>query len=210
MNELRLYLQYWHKNSNGKTIKYRRYRSDSFVGNFFKFLYAQYGYNNPNVGVSDNAVWVNAYSENTPKTVDNEDANFYARVATSIVAGSGITTLGIVVGSGTTPVTINDYSLVSQIPHGTAVGQIVYAAMSGTSVTPLNTTLGNDWYYRITRQFTNSSSSVITINEVGLIANFMTTSGALPCLVARDVLPTPIILNPNDHTTIQYTIRLTI
>jgi hypothetical protein len=210
MNELRLYLSYWHKDANGKTIKYRRYRSDSFVGNFFKLLFTSYFRAIYNTSVSETVRLFDPVNGNAIININNQSAQFYGNVASTILAGVGVTDLGIVVGSGSTPVTINDYRLVSPIPHGNADGQLVYNAMTSSNVTPINKTLANNWYYAITRQFDNLSSSTVTIAEVGLIQKYYTSIGILPTLIARDVLPSSITLEPNQSTVIQYTIRLTI
>jgi hypothetical protein len=210
MNELRLYLSYWHKDANGKTIKYRRYRSDSFVGNFFKLLFASLFRATFNNTASETVRLFDPVSGNAIINVNNESTQNYGNVASTILAGIGVTDLGIVVGSGSTPVTLDDFRLVSQIPHGTSAGQLIYTAMTSSNITPINRTLANNWYYIITRQFDNLSPSTVTIAEVGLIGRFGTGIGFLPALVARDVLPSSITLEPNQSTVIQYTIRLTI
>jgi len=210
MNELRLYLSYWHKDANGKTIKYRRYRSDSFVGNFFKLLYAHLFKATFNNTISETVRLYNPLDVNAIININNELVKIYGNVASSLIASVGATDRGIVVGSGSTAVTLNDFRLESQIPHGTASGQLRYSAITSSDITPINRALSNNWYYAITRKFDNLSPSDITIAEVGLIGRFSTNVGLLPALVARDVLPSPITLISNESTIIQYTIRLTI
>jgi len=76
---------------------------------------------------------------------------------------AGADDIGIVVGSGTTEPTRNDYNLESQIPHGTGTGQLYYYEC--------NVDFGDD-YVQACRTFENQSGADITINEVGLIAQY--------------------------------------
>jgi hypothetical protein len=214
MNELKLYLSYWHKDAKGKTIKYRRYRSDSFVGNFYKHIYNQLFKSTLYQNASVTQRSVNAYTDNSIKNVNGESANLYHALLNSQSASAGDDTLGIVVGSGSTAVTLNDYNLVSKIPHGTTAGRLSYGAMPSTNITPINTTLSNSWYYSITRSFSNQSTSNVGIYEVGFIAyifnGFAGNFVSEKFLITRDVLQTPIILAPNESTIIKYTFSLTI
>jgi hypothetical protein len=116
-------------------------------------------------------------------------------------------TTGIIVGSGTTAVSLDDYRLASQIPNGTGAGQLVYGS---NSVTTINQTLSNLWFYSISRTFTNQSTTPITITEVGLVGNVYDADTLVGCLMARDLLPSPITVDPNDATVIRYTIKLQI
>jgi hypothetical protein len=204
MDKLKLYLEYWLKDSKGKTKKYRRYRSDSFVGNFFKFLYHQIGRASSYTSfTSVNEIFLPGSSDDIKQFPDGTLVDAMADIARSLVT----TTTGIIVGSGTTAVSLDDYSLASQIPNGTGAGQLVYGS---NSITTIDQTLSNLWFYRISRTFTNQSTTPITITEVGLVGNVYDADTLVPCLMARDLLPSPITLNPNDATVIRYTIKLQI
>ena len=210
---IRAYLSYWHKDAKGKTIKYRRYRSDSFVGNLLKIISYMFG-NTTTFSQSD---IVNSINIPTTYRLRNTSGTTYqympAWVANPLEASAGNDTLGIVVGSGSTAVTLNDYNLVSQIPHGTTAGRLAYGAMPATNVTPINTTLGNSWYYSVSRNFSNLGTTSIGIYEVGLIAYIVCGATSFftdKFLIARDVLQSPIILAPNESTIIKYTFSLTI
>jgi hypothetical protein len=73
---------------------------------------------------------------------------------------AGVDSSGIVIGSGTTPPTRTDYTLVSKIPHGTGTGQIYYQRQSHELLT--------DYSFRLTREFTNAGSD-LSVSEAGLI-----------------------------------------
>lgn len=91
--------------------------------------------------------------------------------------------LCVVLGSGTTPVNLDDYKLKSIISSGLALSR---------SMTYTDTTITQHNY------FTNSTGSNITVSEIGL----STTN----TLLYRDVLEAPVTLAPNETLDVQYTI----
>jgi len=199
MDNIRLYLEYWHKNAKGKIIRYRRYRSDSLLGNFFKFLYNQIGRPASFTSFSSINEIFTSPTADYPKDINGTDRSNFADFARAMTG----TDRGIVVGSGTTPVTLEDFRLASPIPNGTGVGQLVYGTLT---VFAIDQSLSNIWKYRISRIFTNQSTGDVTIAEVGLVANVYDADTLVGCLMARDVLPAPVTLAPNDATGFRYTI----
>lgn len=81
-------------------------------------------------------------------------------------AGVGNVNYGILVGTGTNTVAIDDYTLQTKIAHGSSAGQLNYSAMSLDNTI---TTAGSTIYFNLSRTFTNNSGSDITIQEVGLV-----------------------------------------
>lgn len=81
---------------------------------------------------------------------------------------------GIVIGTGSTAVSVSDYWLDTEIEHGTGVGQMSYAQGSISAVNVLGTTCSVD----INRAFTNNSGGAIVVTETGLVARTTGTSGA--------------------------------
>jgi hypothetical protein len=122
-----------------------------------------------------------------------------------LLASSGNSDYGIVVGSGTTPVTLNNYKLQSKISHGILAGQLQYG---NVRISTMDMSDPNKWFFYITRVFTNGTTADITITEVGLIVYLFSDSSigvnSPYYLIARDVLAEPITLAPNDSTLIQY------
>lgn len=105
---------------------------------------------------------------------------------------------GIVVGSGTTPPTLDDYKLESQITTG----------LSAIVATTLDA--DNDMIYAVT--ITNTSSEDITICEIGMHSYVYTSnsSSSATCLVERTVLENPITIPASGIGLINYAIKLTI
>jgi hypothetical protein len=205
---IRAYLSYWHKDANGKTIKYRRYRSDSFVGNILKFIAKILG-NVTTSSISDTTVIANFIAGHEIKRLDGTNfptIKIWTINPTSFSAGDDAG--GIVVGSGTTPVTLNDFRLENKIPHGTSAGRLQYGAVFISNMVMTNP---NVWHLFISRLFTNATTADITINEVGIISGLLRTAGTTLTtplvLIARDVLEEPITLAPNESTLIQYRVN---
>jgi len=199
MDNIRLYLEYWHKNAKGKIIRYRRYRSDSLLGNFFKFLYNQIGRPASFTSFSSLNQIFTSPTADYPKDINGANRADFVDFAREMTG----TNRGIIVGSGTTPVTLEDFSLANPIPHGTGVGQLTYGTLT---VFAIDQSLSNIWKYRIARTFTNQSTGDVTIAEVGLVANVYDADTLVGCLMARDVLPAPITLPAGDAVSFRYTI----
>lgn len=127
-----------------------------------------------------------------------------------LMAGSGDDTWGIVVGSGTTSESVADYNLANKIPNGTSSGQLSYGAMESDS----DITIGsNSIYWKMWRPFTNQSGNSITVNEIGIIAQYRGIKpGAVfievKYLIYRHVLSTPIIVQDGYTLTITITFSI--
>jgi len=119
--------------------------------------------------------------------------------ANGVIADSA---MGIVVGTGTNAVTVTDTKLQTQIAHGVGAGQLQYGASSFLS--PV--TSGSDRYFEVTRTFTNSSGSDITVNEIGIYINNGTSN--FKFCVER-TLNTFTVLNGGAKT-ITYRIKVTV
>ena len=172
-----------------------RQRSRSFVRRFLELLSGLGAY----PGGSGIILWAAA-----PESV-TDALNILKPIAVSFGALAPAGSLdGIQIGSGTTPVSWNDYRLASPIPHSPS--GVVYGAMSYSNI--VDEPAGGS--FRLIRSFTNNSSTNITIREVGLTARLVTTSNQpAQVLLARDVLTTPIVIAPNATATIRYIIRVT-
>ena len=107
---------------------------------------------------------------------------------------------GIVVGTDSTPVALEDYALGTLIAHGIGAGQLEY----GESTVSAPTIISSTARLQCQRLFTNNSGGSITVREAGIYAGF----GARVYLVARDVF-TKVILN-TDSATMTYTLQVTV
>jgi hypothetical protein len=106
---------------------------------------------------------------------------------------TGTTSAGIVIGSGTTPATINDYKLESQITSNISVSVVKNS---------------DDNYNRsLTLTVSNLNNSPLTIGEIGTVCNAYigAESGSCACLMDRTVLDEPITIPANGVGKVTYT-----
>ena len=179
----------------GKIINEFESIARSFVKNFLNMWFAEFNRQNGLTTVVDmsGSSW------------GSQRAGTYGYDWMGLNASSGVDTYGIVVGSGSTPVTADDYNLASKIQHGTGAGQLSY----GSCAVDVPVVSGNNIDLTISRTFTNGSGADVTINEIGLVARWY--NGAYrSIMIARDVLNTPVTVANGQNATVQYIIRTTI
>jgi len=115
-----------------------------------------------------------------------------------VLAGAGIVTFGIVVGTGAVAPTISDYALGTLIAHGAGAGQLQYSAVTFGAPASNATTS----QLTITRNHANASGGNITVNEVGLYCRAWDGTPRY-IMIIRDV--TGGIVVPNGQTlTVNY------
>ena len=73
---------------------------------------------------------------------------------------------GIVVGTGTNAVTVDDYKLQTQILHGITTGKLEYLSCAATNLVVTGATYSFD----LERVFKNSSGGAIAVSEIGIYA----------------------------------------
>ena len=174
------------KIENGKKIVIKRRKARSFVKAFIGLLNVQMA------GASRSIIDTGG----TSRSISNSSYNF------QVTAGAGTSAYGIQVGTGTNPVTIDDYKLQSQIAHGTGAGQLQYGA---TSVDAYAVSSGKA-FFNVQRLFTNNSGGDITVKEIGLVSCIGGTS--YYGLLDRTLMEFTI---PNGGTRgVSYEIRVTV
>jgi len=109
-------------------------------------------------------------------------------------AGSGVTTYGILVGTGTDAVTHDDFALQTLITNGSSSGKMDYQAMETQS----QTWVGGVITVIQGRYINNNSGDSITINEVGLVS-------ANTVLMARDIVSPGVTINDTGQLLVTYT-----
>jgi hypothetical protein len=118
-------------------------------------------------------------------------------------------TYSIVVGTGTTMPTINDYKIETKIAHGSGATQLQHSLVTFG----LPTSNATQSHFTITRDFSNASGSDITVNEIGLyvkgdIALAINSSGGdrlnTLFLAIRDVIVGGIVIGNGETLTINY------
>lgn len=117
--------------------------------------------------------------------------------------GAGISTHGIVLGTGNTAVALADYKLETQIAHGAGAGQLSYAI----EVFDAFEVVGSTARFRTKRQFSNTSGGTITVKEAGLYA--FDASSYYFC-IARDVLAVPFDIQNAQIAEFRYTLKATV
>jgi hypothetical protein len=110
----------------------------------------------------------------------------------------------IVVGSGTTPPSITDAGLTSQIGNGTGAGQLQYGTDSLT--TPVINSNTNSASFTWSKSFSNNSGGNVTVSEVGAYITF----GSKAYFVLHDLLPSPVTVGNGQVLTVVYTITIAV
>lgn len=169
------------KSKDGLVKEIKEQPIDSYVSNYWHLLYAQCF----QVGI----LYIPGMFGGSVEVNGNRPYNFMAEQS---VYGS------IIVGSGTTPVAIDDTDLDTRILNGSAAGELSYQQPTYT----LDTT--GIYSLRIYREFVNNSGSSIDIKEVGLGA----TSEYGTFLAVRDVLSQTYSLAAGDYVTVEYILGL--
>jgi len=115
-----------------------------------------------------------------------------------MLAPAGNDSYGILVGTGTTSVSMNDYALASKIPHGTGSGQLSYGDTSS-----YNDLSDTRWSVGLQRSFDNNSGADITINEIGMVMKVNDGTNDYYVLIARDVISATTVPN-GGRVTVKY------
>lgn len=120
----------------------------------------------------------------------------------SLMAASENDSYGIVVGTGTTSPATDDYSLETQIAHGTGAGELVHGAVNAIIPVASGVNIDQKFY----RTFTNNSGGSITVKEIGMITRTM-GSNTYYFLIARDSVDHTVL--DGQTLTVEYLIRVT-
>lgn len=177
--DARFCLRVINEENNLVTEMYKK--SDSFVRNFILLLQA--AVNNTAVSVTD--------TSGTSRSC----LGFNCTISTY-----GVTNSGIIVGTGTNPVSASDYNLQSQdltleyAPH--LVSQPASPIINGGYIES----------NIIIRSFNNKTATPVNISELGIVV----TSSTYKVLILRDLLETPVTVNPNQTLLASYFFRTAI
>ena len=196
------------RDKDGKLIDKRRFRGMSWVGRIvelFSCIVGSWGSSGGNYPI--------VYTKSDLKDTGGTYRHICFASSTSGMpiggnAPAGETTAGICVGSSDTPVSIDQYNLVSKIPHGSGAGQLLYGSSTAEDIVRTS----NTFSVKFIRTFTNNSGETVTVREIGLFIRLgmYGSPHGYSCMLARDVLPTPIDI-PNGATlTVRYIISHTV
>jgi len=117
----------------------------------------------------------------------------------------GSNTEGVMVGRGSTGVAMTDYSLETEIAHGSGENELTHAAVEFTAFAQT----GDVAQFYAIRNFTNDSGSTFSVTESGLTARFTEhpSGDAITLLLARDVFGAAESLDDGDVLTVEYLVK---
>ena len=207
------------RDKDGKLIQSGRQRMQSFLNNLLRIIEGEakavggaalsyYGLAQSATVILQDGTSGTAYIE-----WYNGTSYYGGGTPMALKASDDDDTYGIIVGSDTTPNTLNTYKIYSKISHGTSSGRLDYGPVSVDDL-GLDTSVSPPVYrYRIVRAFSNLSGAVITIREVGLVArNYWKDLNAVRSnvkfLIARDVLSTSYNVPNGGSATVAITIEV--
>lgn len=178
------------RDKNGNIVEERSQEAKSWLTAFNDWLYVRFKYSGAN-------------SDITTKDTGGVDRALRSS-AVVVISGAGDSSVGIVVGTGSTPVLVTQYALATQISHGTGAGQLSYGSTGYTDPA----TVGSSTSFKISRQFANSSGGGIVIQEVGLYGQINFGGGAYYNFALDRTLLTVSVAD-GGSVTITYTITVT-
>lgn len=140
------------KRKDGSIRERRVLKSKSFVRQFLELLWIQ-AYQIPELVCYE--------LRDTSNVLQNIPQSGYIFACNALVNDD---TFGIIVGTGTTAPTIDDYAIETQIMDGAGGGQLEYGTVTyGIPASDATTS-----QFTITRDFANASGGAITVNEIAL------------------------------------------
>ncbi|GAI64223.1 unnamed protein product [marine sediment metagenome] len=182
--ELWLEIGVWDK--KGKLISRQRGKSRSPLKALLQFLLVQMKQNS--VTIKD--------------ILGDETSEGSAAVVFAANGAADDASLGIIIGTDTTPVDITDYKLVSPISHGSAAGEMLYQAQQFDADVTVD---DPDCTFEMWRNWNNNSGASITVRETGI---YIWSKTSKKYCGVRDV-PTEINVPNGGGCYVKYTLKIT-
>lgn len=137
-------------------------------------------------------------------TITNNSTVSY--LSTLVSVGDDVS--GIVLGSGTTEETLDDYDLDVPINHGRAGGELYHYAGEGDTAWEIWSwdSLNKKFANTLWRFFLNDGGVDVTVKEAGLASNVST----IQALLVRDVLSSEVVVPDLHILRAKYTIQSTV
>ncbi|GAI45370.1 unnamed protein product [marine sediment metagenome] len=176
------------KDKNGKVTDHRVMRSKSFLRQFLELLWIQ-------------AFQIPEVAPYSVRDVNNLLVDICESGFTFAADGdAGVVTHGIIVGTGTTAPTIDNYAIETLIAHGVGAGQLQYSAVAfGAPASDATTS-----QFTVTRDFANASGGAITVNEIGLYVKGYKFDVTYYFMTIRDVIAGGISVPDGQTLTVNY------
>jgi len=175
------------RDRQGKVVSRERRKSHSFLKQWNQLVYVQ---------MKQAALSIKDTTE-VPRNVNDKTENF------AMNATAGATAFGIRVGTGNTPVDIEDFALETPIAQGVGAGQMEHLVCT----VPTSVVAPPSCYFVVSRSIVNNSGGVITVREAAIYMRIDTSWYA--CGI-RDVLVAPQAVPNGGAITIDWTIGVTV
>ncbi len=182
---MNLYYEVIVKDKDGKLLAHLKQPARSWLKQWSQLIYGGMS------GVTQSVLDTNGVSRTQSITYD----------LLGIVGLAGNASLGVVAGTGTNPVTINDYRLQSQIVHGVGVGQFNHQA---TEIIYPPLVSGSECYFQVKRIFINGSGGMVSVNEIGV---YGAITSSFPACIIRDVLVGTVNIPDGGSMTVIYRVK---
>lgn len=140
---------------------------------------------------------------------DNAIASGGGSQAGFMGGSTGDGAMGILVGTGDTAYSADQYVLVSPVGQGDSTGQLSYQTPTNSSA-PTYDALSKTWSNSVSRIINNNSGGTITIKEVGLYANTWraASSSGYTYMFERSVLSPTVAVANGAQLTVTYGISM--
>jgi len=194
------------RDSKGRVVNIHRQRSHSPTANFMALFlpYNYYSQINGSLTITNIEGGTCSYQ---PQPNMNAYNIIYPNTNVSYTPPGYL--VMIQVGSGQQSNPFSATNLLAPIANGSGTGQLVYGSVSTSSNVVVS---GSSAYFQISQEYTNATSSAISITEIGIVVQVYTCSAAesspTNCgqvLVWYDVLSSAISIPANGALTIYYT-----
>jgi len=187
------------RDKNGKLIEFRRQKSDSFVKGLIGLLRGIF-----------RCVAGSAMTDEPITELGGASKNFFSQSygtpggfgrAHACNAPAGNAAYGLIVGTGTTPVTMTDVALATKIAHGSGSGQLNYGAHT-VDASVIDSTTAK---FNFVRTFSNASGAAITVNEIGIYLSALDSAEAQWYIcIARDIISGGVSVPNGSTLTVRY------
>jgi len=201
------------RDKSGRVVSHLKQRSHSWVRNAYNLMFSQLagkdGDNNSfGAGyLSYKDTGGSCRYDNAPLLIGNDNDSTVDGTMYGYRAPANEDLWGIVIGSGDTAETFEDYACASQIANGTGAGQMSYIESEPHDINynAGTKTLSNTFV----RYFNNNSGGSIDVKEVALVNRNNLKSYQYKVLMSRDVLGATVTIPDTGQLKVTYTIQLT-
>ncbi|MBA7515988.1 hypothetical protein ES705_08033 [subsurface metagenome] len=175
------------RDRHGKIVSRERRKSKSFLKQWNQLVYSHFSQLRLNMTCTDGVV----------REVGYTASSFH------MAAAAGVTDYGIRVGTGNTPVAIDDYALETPIAEGIGAGEMEHLICTVTT----SVVAAPSCSFLVSRSVVNNSGAEITVREAGIYMKIFTINYGC---ATRDVFGTPQAVPNGGSILINWTLRVTV